>query len=314
MAAVTAPAPAFIEHPDGLGGPEGALPAEVVAQIRRIEIRARRLSSTLLAGDYRSVFRGSGIEFAEAREYTPGDDVRRIDWNVTARMGTPWVKEYVEERELAVVCAVDVSASQGAATPTSGRLGLAAELTALLGFTAVYNHDRAGLLTFSEGPQRFVPPARGTRHVLRLVREVLHHPEAPPGTDLGAACDHLARVLRRRSAIFLITDAFASDYERSLRALARRHEVVALTLTDPADRELPDLGLVALEDAETGRRVLLDASDREVRRRYARSAAERAETRRLALASAGVDEVELSTAEDYVPALLRYFRRRASRR
>ncbi|MEZ4501870.1 MAG: DUF58 domain-containing protein [Dehalococcoidia bacterium] len=290
------------------------LPPEVVAQIRRIEIRARRLASTLLAGDYRSVFRGSGIEFAEAREYTPGDDVRRIDWNVTARMGTPWVKEYVEERELSVVCAVDVSASQSAARPTSGRLGLAAELVALLGFTAAYNSDRSGLLTFSAGPQRFVPPARGTTHVLRLVREVLNHPEAPAGTDLASTCDHLARVLQRRSAIFLITDGFVTGFESTLRTLARRHEVIALTLIDAHDLELPDLGIVELEDAESGLRVLLDSSNAEVRRRYARAAEERAVARRASFASAGVEEVELIIGEDYVQPLLRFFRRRAARR
>jgi len=290
------------------------LPPEVVAQIRRIEIRARRLASTLLAGDYRSVFRGSGIEFAEAREYTPGDDVRRIDWNVTARMGTPWVKEYVEERELSVICTVDVSASQYAASPLAGRIGLAAELVALLGFTAAYNNDRSGLLTFSAGPQRFVPPARGARHVLRLVREVLNHAEAPRGTDLTSTCDHLARVLPRRSAIFLITDGFASGFESTLRTLARRHEVIALTLVDPMDLALPDLGLVHLEDAESGRRVLLDTSSAEVRRRYARAAEERAAARRASFASSGVEEVELVIGEDYVPPLLRFFRRRAARR
>jgi uncharacterized protein (DUF58 family) len=290
------------------------LPPELLAQIRRIEIRARRLASTLLAGDYRSVFRGSGIEFAEAREYVPGDDVRLIDWNVTARMGTPWVKHYVEEREINVISAVDLSASQLAAGPRSGRLGVAAEVCALLSFAAAFNNDLTGLLTFSDRVERFVPPAHGPRHVLRLVREVLFHDDPHPATDLAASVDYLSRVLRRRSIVFILSDFFDAGYEQSLRTLGRRHEVVALTLVDPLDLELPDVGLIELEDAERGGRVLLDSSNRDVRRRYRDAALERAEQRRATLASAGVDEVELRLDEDYVAPLLHYFRRRAALR
>jgi uncharacterized protein (DUF58 family) len=299
------------------GATDGAavgLPPELVAHIRRIEIRARRLASTLIAGDYRSVFRGAGIEFAEAREYVPGDDVRLIDWNVTARMGTPWVKQYTEERELNVVCAIDLSASQLVARPTSGRLGMAAEICALLSFAAAYNNDRTGLLTFSDRVERFVPPARGTRHVLRLIREVLFHPPPRPATDIAAASDYLARVLRRRSVVFLISDFFDRGYEQSLRTLARRHDVVALTLIDALDLQLPDLGLLEVEDAERGDRLLVDSSDPGVRRRYARAARERAEARRAALISSGVDEVEIRIDEGYMEPLVTYFRRRAARR
>ena len=290
------------------------LPPELIANIRRIEIRARRLASTLLVGDYRSVFRGSGIEFAEAREYVPGDDVRLIDWNVTARMGAPWVKRYVEERELNVVCAVDLSASQLVARPLSGRLGVAAEVCALLSFTAAYNNDRTGLLTFSDRVERFVPPERGARHVLRLVREVLFHAPPHPQTKIAAATDYLTRVLRRRSIVFLISDFFDSGYERSLRTLARRHQVVAITLVDPLDLELPNLGLVEIADAERGERLLLDSADPTVRRRYATAARERAETRRSMLSSAGVDEVEMRLDQGYLEPLVAYFRRRAARR
>jgi uncharacterized protein (DUF58 family) len=287
---------------------------QLLAQVRRIEIRARRLASTLLAGDYRSVFRGSGIEFADAREYVPGDDVRLIDWNVTARMGTPWVKEYVEERELSVVCAVDLSASQLVAQAPAGRLGVAAELCALLSFAAVYHNDRAGLLTFTDRVERFVTPAHGTRHVLRIVREVLHHEPARPGTSITAASDYLARILRRRSIVFFISDFYDSGYEQSLRTLARRHELLALTLTDPLDLELPDLGIVEVEDAERGTRMLLDTSDRGLRRRYAEAAEARQRDRRAALASAGVDEVPIRLDQDIVGPLVRYFRSRAARR
>lgn len=283
-------------------------------QVRRIEIRARRLASSLLAGDYRSVFRGSGIEFSEAREYTPGDDVRLLDWNVTARMGAPWVKEFVEERELTVVCAVDVSASQWAARPAGGRIELAAQVTALLGFSAAYHNDRAGLLLFAGGVEAFVPPARGSRHVLRLVRQVLDFDRAPAATNLGVAAEYLARVLSRRSIVFFITDGFDIGFEAQLRTLARRHEVIALTITDPLDRALPDVGLVELTDAENGRRVLLDTSSARVRAAYAEAATTRASARRAAFIAAGVDEVELSTEADFVEPLVAYFRRRAARR
>ena len=297
---------------DGDAGSD--LPPELLAQIRRIEIRARRLASTLLAGDYRSVFRGSGIEFAEAREYVAGDDVRLIDWNVTARMGTPWVKHYVEEREINVVSAVDLSASQLVARPLAGRLGVAAQVCALLSFAAAYNNDRTGLLTFSDRVERFVPPARGTRHVLRLVRDILFHPPPHSGTDLAAALDYLTRVLRRRSIVFLLSDFFDAGYEQSLRTLARRHDVVAISLVDPLDLALPDAGMIEVEDAESGERVLVDSSSAGLRRRFRQHALERAEQRRSTLAAAGVEEVELRLDEDYVAPLLRDFRRRAARR
>lgn len=295
-------------------GPEGDLDAVQLAAIRRIEVRARRLATQLLVGNYRSVFRGTGMEFAEAREYVPGDDVRFIDWNVTARLGTPWVKEYVEERELALLCAVDLSGSQLVARPMAGRLAAAAEVVALLSFAAVYNNDRAGLLTFSEGVERFVPPAKGSRHVLRIVREIVHHAPPAPGTDLAATCDYLSRVLTRRSVVVLVSDFLASGYERALAVLARRHEVVAVTLVDPLDLELPALGVLEVEDAERGGRLLLDTDDRRVRRSYAEAAAERAEERRRALVATGVDEIEVRVDRDVIGPLASYFRRRALRR
>ena len=292
----------------------GTLSADDQARIKRIEIRTRRLAGSAIGGDYRSVFRGTGIEFSEAREYVPGDDVRFIDWNVTARMGMPWVKEFVEERELSIVCAVDVSASQLVAHHEDGRLGAAAELTALLGFAAVQHHDRAGLLTFAGAIERFVPPKPGAKHVLRLVRDVLHHPEPAPGTDLAGACEYLARVLRRRSVVFLISDFFDDGYADALRALSRRHDVIALVLVDPADLELPDLGIVHFGPAEGGAPRLLDTGSAAVREQYAVAARERVALRRRLLAAAGVDEVELRLDEDLVASIARYFRLRAMRR
>lgn len=288
--------------------------AEILAQVRRLEIHARRLASTSLAGDYRSIFRGSGIEFAEAREYTPGDDVRLIDWNVTARMGVPWVKQFVEEREAPVICAVDVSASQRVARSPRGRISAAAELTALLSFAAAYQHDRTGLLTFTDRIERFIPPARGPKHVLRVVREVLRGEHQGEGTSLAAACEYLTRVLRRRSIVFLISDFLDRDYQQPLRTLARRNDVIALPLVDPLDLAIPDLGIVEFQDAESGQRALVDTGDAAFRARYAAVAEERARARTRLLSTAGVDEVPIRLDQDLVTPLLSYFRLRASRR
>lgn len=290
-----------------------ALSAEALARVRAIEIRARRRAASMTTGNYRSIFRGSGIEFAEAREYVPGDDARRIDWNVTARMGRPWVKEYVEERELTVVSAVDVSASALAARPARGRFEAAAEAVALLGFSATFNHDRAGLLLFDDGVRSFTPPRRGVRQVTRLVGDVLRAQQSAHGhtTDIGAAADYLGRVLRRRSTVFLISDFIASGYEESLRGLARRHEVIAITLVDPLDVALPDVGIVEVVDAERGGHLLLDSSSTRVREAYAEAAAVRASRRKRSLATAGVDEIEVHLDRDVTAPLVSYFRLRA---
>lgn len=287
---------------------------DLVAQVRRLGIQARQRAASALQGDYRSVFRGAGIEFAEAREYVPGDDVRLIDWNVTARSGTPWVKEFIEEREVPVVCAVDVSASQRVGRPGLGRLGVAAELTALLGLSAAYHGDRSGLLLFAGGIERFVAPKRGARHALRLVHELAGFTATPDASDLAGAAEYLSRVLGRRSVVFVITDGMVTAFESALRALGRRHDVIALTLTDAHDSALPDLGLVELLDPESGERVLLDSGDRETRARYAEAANKRAAARREAFRLAGVDELELPIEGDYIEPLVRYFRRRAAAR
>lgn len=293
-------------------GPAGLLPPGLMGRIRGIEIRTRKLAASGVAGNYRSIFRGSGIEFSEAREYVPGDDVRRIDWNVTARMGTPWVKEFVEERDLAVVSVVDRSPSMLVATPEGGRLRAAAELVALLGFSAAYNNDRTGLLLFSDSVDSYVRPRRGTRHVLRQVRDVLLADVAPGrATAMGPALDHLSRVLLRRSVIFVISDFFTSGYAQSLQTLARRHDVIALTLIDPFDVELPDVGLLDVIHAETGRRLLVDTGSRAVREAYRDAAARRAAARDTRLTRAGVDRVEVRLDEDVAEPVAAFFRHRA---
>ncbi|HEY8171768.1 MAG TPA: DUF58 domain-containing protein, partial [Dehalococcoidia bacterium] len=211
--------------------PARPLPPEMLARIRRIEIRARRLVANVFLGEYHSVFRGKGIEFSEVRQYQPGDDVRSIDWNVTARMGVPYIKQYIEERELTVMLVVDVSASSAFTTAAMTKRELAAEVAATLAFSAIANGDRVGLIMFSDRVEKFVPPGKDRRHVLRIIRELLYVQPEGRGTDIAAALSYLARVVRRRSIVFLLSDFFDQGYESQLRAAAVRHEVVALTLS-----------------------------------------------------------------------------------
>jgi uncharacterized protein (DUF58 family) len=287
---------------------------ELLRQVRRLEIRARRLVAERLMGQYHSVFRGRGLEFSEVREYQPGDDVRTIDWNVTARMGAPYVKRFVEERELTVMLAVDVSASQRFGTAAQRKEEVAAELGALLAFAAAANNDRVGLLAFSDGIEAFVPPRKGSRHILRLVRDLLSLRPARRGTDIGAAVGYLQRALRRHAIVFLISDFLDDGFEAALRSAARRHDLIALVLSDRRELELPAVGLIEAEDAETGERVWLDAGDAAVRERFALQAAGAHEARRRTLASLGIDVVEISTDGSYVEPLLSYFQARARRR
>lgn len=290
-----------------------AIPPEMLARVRRIELQARRLVSNVFLGEYHSVFRGRGIEFSEVRQYEPGDDVRLIDWNVTARMGTPYIKKYIEERELTVMLLVDVSASAAFTSAAMTKRELAAEVAATLAFSAVANGDRVGLLAFSDRVEAFLPAAKTRRHVLRLIRELLYLRPHGRGTDIGGALAYLARVAKRRSIVFVLSDFFDAGYEAGLRAVALRHEVIALTLNDRREGDLPDVGLLEVEDAETGARTVIDTSDRRARAAWARRATEQREARRRTLAALGVEEIALATDRSYVEPLLRSFRRRARR-
>lgn len=289
--------------------------AELARKVRLLEIHTRHLVNDVFSGEYSSVFKGRGIEFAEVREYQPGDDVRTIDWNVTARRGTPYVKQFVEERELTVVLAVDGSASTRFGTRGQMKRERAAEVAAVLGLAANRNNDRAGALLFAEGVERYVPPRKGKTHVLRLVRDILDFDPPARGTDLQGAIEFLARVLHRRSVIFLLSDFFDEGWERPLTALAVRHDVVALTLEDRRDRALPDVGLVEVVEPETGARRWLDTSSEKVRRAWADAAARRTASRRAAFQKAGIDAIPIDTLDDWVEPLRRFFeaRERAKR-
>lgn len=289
------------------------IPKEIIRNIRRIEIRTKRLVNDVFSGEYQSVFRGRGMEFAEVREYLPGDDVRTIDWNVTARMGHPYVKKFEEERELTVMFLVDASASGGFGTVSRIKSELAAELCALLAFSATRNNDRVGLVIFSDRIEKVVPPDKGRRHVLRVVRELLYFTPEGSGTDIGCAIEYLSSIVRRHAVIFLVSDFLTSGYESALAVANRRHDVIAVEISDPRERELPRVGLLELEDAETGERFVVDASSRRFVDEYTLEVARRIEGRRQMFRRLGIDSIDVSTDKPYVEPLEKFFRMRAGR-
>jgi uncharacterized protein (DUF58 family) len=301
--------------PEGaLGGAGGGISAELMKQVQRIHITTKHQVNDLMAGEYSSVFKGRGMEFEEVREYFPGDDVRNIDWNVTARMQTPYVKEFREERELVVMILVDISGSGDFGTTGRLKNELAAELAATLAFAATRNNDKVGLILFTDRVECFVPPKKGRGHVWRLIREVLHHEREGRGTNLSEALSFLNRVLRRKAVVFLVSDFLdEEDFEKPLRIANRRHDLVVFNIGDPREAEMPDVGFVAVEDAEDGRHDWIDTSSKKVRKRYAAAAAARRTKLTTQLRKLDVDLVTLSTAEDASGPLSRYFRSRERR-
>lgn len=290
------------------------LPADVLRQVRRLHLRARRLVQTLLGGEYHSAFKGTGLSFEEVREYQPGDDVRAIDWNVTARVGHPFIKRYVEERELTMLLVVDVSASQGFGTRQLTKRAAAAELAALLALCAVSNNDRVGLLAFTSEVERFVPPNKGPRHVLRLLRDILAFEPKRKGTDLAGALDYLNKVQRRRAIVFVLSDFMGTGFEAAFRRAARKHDLIAVRTSDPREREWPSAGLVRIESAETGARELIDTGSARVRAAFAAEARARDETFARLARGCRADLIEAGTGGDHFDALLSFFRKRDRRR
>lgn len=293
---------------------EGADPAELLRQVRRIHLRTGRRVDALMLGEYQSVFRGQGMEFEEVRDYVPGDDVRAIDWNVTARLQRPFVKVFREERELSVMILVDVSASGDFGTRGRWKGELAAELAATLAFAAIRNHDRVGLLLFTDRVERFIPPKKGRGHVYRVIQEVLGARPEGRGTDLSAALQYLDRVLRKRSVVFVVSDFLSGGgWEQALQRVDRRHDLCVFHLSDPGEHTLPDVGFLALEDAEDGRRAWVDTSSSAVRTRFATDARQRLRQLETSLRRIDVDFVPMSTDGDVGKALLGYFRARERR-
>ena len=290
------------------------IPRETLKKIRRIEILTRRSVNDVFAGRYHSVFKGQGMEFQEVREYVPGDDIRAIDWNVTARTGSPHVKKFIEERELTVMLLVDVSASNRFGSTAQLKRDLAAEVAAVLAFSAIANHDRVGLILFSDRVEKHVPPAKGATHVLRVVSEILNAKPSSPRTDLEPALRYLNQVVRRRSVAFLISDFIAPSCEHLLRVTARRHDLVSLVIGDKRESALPAVGLVDFEDAETGQRVVVDTSHAPTRRALLARQTERRQILLRQLARARSDAIELHAGERYDRELVRFFHTREKRR
>jgi len=289
------------------------IPAEVIQKIRRLQITTSRQVTEVFAGHYRSVFRGKGMEFEEVREYAPGDDVRSIDWNVTARTGRLYVKRFAEERELTVMLLLDLSPSLCFGTVRQLKSQLAARLCGLLSFCAIRNNDRIGLILFTDQVEKFVPPEKGLGHVLRILKEALYFSPRGKGTNISAPLEYLNRVLKRRTVTFILSDFHASHFERALSVARRRHDLVAITFTDPFELTLPRIGIVKLDDPETGQSFLIDTSDELLRNEYRKNARERAEERKRLFRSSHVDHIDLRTDAPYLPVLIKFFRMRERR-
>ena len=284
--------------------------SEAIKKIRKIQITTSRMATDLFAGHYRSAFRGRGLEFGELRPYEAGDDIRFIDWNVTARTGRLHIKKFVEERELTVLFLVDLSGSSHFGTAERSKRGLASEICALLSFAALRTNDKIGLVLFTDRIEKCVPPRKGPRQALRIIRDVLYTQPEGKGTNLALALDFVHKILKRRTVIVLISDLFDSGFEKLLAIVAGRHDVMVVTTNDPAEKVLPDAGLIWLQDAETGRLRLVDSTDARMRRNYAGNNIDRIENRKAMLRSLRVDAVDLYTDRPYLPPLLQFFRQR----
>jgi len=298
------------------------IPADIIKKVRRLEIRTRRLVTDSMTGAYHSSFKGRGMDFEEVREYAIGDDVRTIDWNVSAKMDRPFVKVFREERELTLMLVIDLSASGIFGSVEQSKRERAAEIASVIAFSASQNNDKVGLLLYTDEVEHYIPPKKGRRHILRVIRDILFFEPAGKATDHKAALDYLNRVQRRKSVVFLISDFLDNNAPHAapepplfstLALTHQRHDLISIALSDPREFELPEVGLITLEDAETGEMVEIDTGSRQVRQRYAQLAAERRSYFQNGMRKKGLDWIEARTDEPYLPALRQLFARRASR-
>ncbi|HYY14494.1 MAG TPA: DUF58 domain-containing protein [Chthoniobacterales bacterium] len=286
---------------------------EILNKIRTLEIKTKGLVETAFAGDYHSVFKGRGMNFEDVREYQPGDEIRTIDWNVTARLGTAFVKKFTEERELTVILIVDVSASGNFGSSTQSKRELAAEVACLLAFSAIRNNDKVGLILFSDRVELFIPPKKGRSHTLRLIREILFFEPQGRGTDPALALDYLNNVVTRRAVVFFISDFQAPDFSHALAVSGRRHDFIAIHVEDEREETLPNIGIITLEDAETGEQIEINTADRATRQRFADLAEARKADLARVLRRNNIDAIALRTGRDYLPALRSFFKQRERR-
>jgi len=289
------------------------IPREILKKVRQIEIRTGKLVNDVFAGKYESIFKGRGMEFHEVREYVPGDDIRSIDWNVTARAGHPYVKKFVEERELTVLLVADISGSGHFGTGKKTKSEVMAEIGALLAFSAIKNNDKVGLLLFTDHVEKFIAPKKGRPNVLRVIRELLYYKPRGKKTDIKSALEYLGKVLKKRCVIFVISDFIDSGYERMLRILNKRHDIVGISIFDPGEARLPEVGLIEFEDAETGELICLDSSDELLRKELLKRKTSFTDNRKLIFRSMGMDSVEISTERSYVEPLMVFFKMRAKK-
>ena len=287
------------------------LSREIIKKIEKIHIHTNYLVNDVFAGEYESAFRGRGMEFEEVREYTPGDEIRSIDWNVTARMGRPYVKEFREERELTVMLLIDVSSSGLFGTVKAFKNEVAAEVGAILAFAAVKSNDKVGLIIFTDTVERFIPPEKGRNHVWRVIKEVIGFKPQKKNTDVKMALEFLNRVLNRRAVCFLISDFISEGYEKTLRITSKKHDLIAVTITDPRERELPRVGFIELEDAETGETILIDTSDETLRKGFRQMSEEKIKKRNELFRSMGVDYIDIQTDRSLIDPIMRFFLLRA---
>jgi uncharacterized protein (DUF58 family) len=293
--------------------PDRQTPAEILRKIRALEIKTKGLVQTVFAGDYHSVFKGRGMNFEDVREYQPGDEIRAIDWNVTARLGTAFVKKFTEERELTVVLVVDVSASGNFGSVSQSKRELAAEVACLLAFSAIRNNDKVGLLLFSDRVELFIPPKKGRSHTLRIIREILFFEPAGRGTAPALALDYLNKVVTRRAVVFFVSDFQTGDFSRELSVSGRRHDFIAIHVQDQREEMLPNVGIITLEDAETGEQLEINTADRTTRARFSALAETRRAELNRTLRRNSIDAILLRTGEDYLPALRSFFKQRERR-
>jgi len=287
--------------------------SDILRKIRTIEIKTTKLVEDYFSGQYESVFKGMGMEFSEVREYFPGDDVRAIDWNVTARFGKPFIKKFTEERELTIILMVDLSGSEEFGSREKSKAEIACEIGAIIAFSALKNQDKVGLILFTEEPEKYLPSKKGRRHVLRIIREILMYKPRKKGTDIQKALEYLNDVVKRKAVVFLISDFIGENYEKLLQITNKKHDLITIVLNDEREKTLPPIGLVELEDSETGERILIDSSDRKFTEHYLKLVNEEEEKRSMLFRKTGVDSVEIRSDQSYVTPLYRFFRMRAKR-
>jgi uncharacterized protein (DUF58 family) len=286
---------------------------EILKKVKQIEVSTRSMVNEVFSGEYHSVFKGRGMEFAEVREYQPGDDVRLIDWNVSARSGHPFIKVFEEERELTVMLMVDVSSSGNFGTSQQFKREIAAELSAVLAFSAIKNNDKVGLMIFSDKIEKFIPPRKGKKHVLRVIREILFYKPQDSSTNLNVALEYLSRIIKRKSTVFLISDFLTENFEKALHVANRKHDIIAINITDPREVTLPDVGLMELVDAETGELISVDTGNSQIRNDFYKSSSGHLQKLKSLFRSTGVDHIDILTDRSYVEPITKFFKMRSRR-